>query len=274
MTICNWKYPLDPVVPAPIVEVGGPLNYVVVRPVQYGKGYRRHAHRHRYGQLIYATKGLIVVKTLLGVWMIPSGRGVWIPPMQEHSVDFLSDTEMYNVHLDAEHSLELPKRCCTIQVPAVLKETAQYAATLTSSETDKFARAITMLIVRIISEAIVAPLTVPMPADKKLQRIYTALMSDPADNRSIEEWGGVVGLGARTLSRILKRETGMTFRAWRQQIRLLISIDKLCKGEPVTSIAFDVGYSDISTFITSFRRSFGNSPKAFFHYGTIKEDAD
>ncbi len=53
----------------------------------------------------------------------------------------------------------------------------------------------------------------------------------------------------------------MTFRVWRQQIRLLSSLDRLAKGEAATTIALDVGYNTPSGFITAFRQSFGKTPE-------------
>ena len=66
------------------------------------------------------------------------------------------------------------------------------------------------------------------------------------------------------MCRHLKKETGMTFRIWRQQIRLLMSLGKLAKGEPVTNVAMDVGYNTMSAFITAFRQTFGTTPNAYF----------
>jgi AraC-like DNA-binding protein len=56
----------------------------------------------------------------------------------------------------------------------------------------------------------------------------------------------------------------MTFRVWRQQIRLLSSLERLAKGQSVTTIALDVGYNTPSGFITAFRQSFGKTPTAYF----------
>ena len=44
------------------------------------------AHRHKRGQLIYASEGVITVRTEDGFWVTPPQRAVWIAPNTVHSV--------------------------------------------------------------------------------------------------------------------------------------------------------------------------------------------
>jgi AraC-like DNA-binding protein len=66
----------------------------------------------------------------------------------------------------------------------------------------------------------IAPLASAMPRDKRIRKVVEALLSDPADNRGFEDWSRFAGASQRTLARLFQSETGMTFRAWRQQLRL------------------------------------------------------
>ena len=72
----------------------------------------------------------------------------------------------------------------------------------------------------------------------------------------------------RTLARLFDRELGMSFRAWRQQRRLLASLEMLAGGQPVTSVALDLGYDSPSAFIAMFKRALGKSPTAYLSEGT------
>jgi AraC-like DNA-binding protein len=58
-------------------------------------------------------------------------------------------------------------------------------------------------------------------------------------------------------------ETGFNFTAWRQRARLMRSLEMLAAGEPVATIAYDLGYSSPSAFISLFRRSFGHTPASY-----------
>jgi len=55
----------------------------------------------------------------------------------------------------------------------------------------------------------------------------------------------------------------MTVAEWRRRLRLLHAVRLLAEGEPVTTVALDVGYSSVSAFIAVFKRAFGATPKHF-----------
>ena len=46
----------------------------------------------------------------------------------------------------------------------------------------------------------------------------------------------------------------MSFRTWRQQLRLQKALELLAEGRPVTSVAIDLGYESPSAFIAMFRQ--------------------
>ena len=71
-------------------------------------------------------------------------------------------------------------------------------------------------------------------------------------------------MSGRTLARMFTAETGMTFGAWRQQARLLRALELMAAGQPVTTVALDVGYESPSAFIAMFRRALGVSPARYF----------
>ncbi|XEG89084.1 helix-turn-helix domain-containing protein [Edwardsiella tarda] len=56
------------------------------------------------------------------------------------------------------------------------------------------------------------------------------------------------------------QETGMHVTAWRQRRRLLHALPLLAQGDPVTSVTLQLGYANISAFVTRFRQQFGLPP--------------
>jgi AraC-like DNA-binding protein len=56
----------------------------------------------------------------------------------------------------------------------------------------------------------------------------------------------------------------MSLGRWRQQLRLAHALRLLAVGEPVTSVALDVGYDSPSAFVSSFRKTFGTTPGRYF----------
>ncbi|WP_315984086.1 helix-turn-helix domain-containing protein [Aliamphritea spongicola] len=73
-----------------------------------------------------------------------------------------------------------------------------------------------------------------------------------------------MGCSERTLARRFHKETGMTFGQWRQQARLLEALSRIASGQPIASIAQDLGYSSQSAFISMFRKALGKTPTRYF----------
>ena len=69
------------------------------------------------------------------------------------------------------------------------------------------------------------------------------------------------------MSRRFVAETGLTFAQWRQQARLLRALERIADGVPVTTIALDLGYDNVSAFIDMFRRALGTTPGRYMETG-------
>ena len=80
------------------------------------------------------------------------------------------------------------------------------------------------------------------------------LRADPADRRTLQEWGQQVAASGRTLARAFVAETGVPFGRWRTLLRLQAALPMLADGEPVSRVAGRVGYDTPSAFVAAFRR--------------------
>jgi AraC-like DNA-binding protein len=119
----------------------------------------------------------------------------------------------------------------------------------------------------LLDQLAIAPhmeLSLPLPADARLRRLCGYLQETPDDQRTLAEWALLLGASEKTLSRHFQRETGLTFRAWRQKLRLLSALTLLERGESVTTVALSCGYDSPSAFIAAFRTQFGTTPGDFF----------
>jgi AraC-like DNA-binding protein len=108
------------------------------------------------------------------------------------------------------------------------------------------------------------PLDLPMPQDKRLSKLCKALIDDPADDRTLDQFADSFNASARTLARLFRSETGMSFGAWRQQLRLMEAVRRMAAGAPVTTVALDLGYASPSAFAAMFRKSLGVPPSRYF----------
>ena len=60
--------------------------------------------------------------------------------------------------------------------------------------------------------------------------------------------------------RLFQRETGLSFRNWRQRMRLLSSLTALEAGHTVTDAALGCGADSTSAYIAAFKQLFGATP--------------
>lgn len=69
-------------------------------------------------------------------------------------------------------------------------------------------------------------------------------------------------LSERSFERHFRSETGLSFRAWRRQARLLKAVEWLSLGAPVGEVSDRLGYEGPSAFVAGFRKAFGVTPCA------------
>ncbi len=103
-----------------------------------------------------------------------------------------------------------------------------------------------------------------MPSTPTARQVAEALRADPADRRTLREWGRAVGASERTLARAFAAEAGVPFGRWRTLLRLQAALSMVAAGEPVSRVAGRVGYDTPSAFVAAFRRETGQTPGSFF----------
>jgi AraC-like DNA-binding protein len=228
----------------------------------YPKGHHIAPHRHDWHQLVYARAGVMTVSTAGGAWVVPPQRAAWLPAATEHEIRCATPVSMRTLYVAPRAAAALPAACCVVQVPPLLRELI-LASVGAPGPARRRAR-LTALILSELAAAAVAPLHLPEPGDPRVRRITEAVRAEPGDLRTLAAWSREVGASTRTLSRLFLAETGMTFRQWQRQARLLAALVKLAQRQPVTAVALDLGYDSPSAFIHAFRRALGKTPRAYF----------
>lgn len=241
----------------------------VPRPIavlvdEYESGFIDPKHSHERSQLIYATAGVMSVVTDQGSYVIPPQRAVWIPGGVTHEVHFRTPVSLRTLYVEADAHPELPAHCRVIAVPNLLRELILEAVDMPIEyDLDGREGRIMRLILDEIIATPAARLHVPMPTSPRLKRICSEILDDPARNDVIDDLASAAGCSRRTFTRMFRKETGMSFSAWRQHVRLLEATSRLAAGHPVTRVAFDVGYNSQSAFTAMFHRVFGTTPTEY-----------
>jgi len=218
------------------------------------------SHSHARGQLMGALSGLVSVGLDKHQWVVPAIHAIWIPPHWVHSVRSHGPFSGWSVFIAEHHCASLPREPRAIRTTPLLREAVRRAATWPGVDLDQAQTRIAEVIVDELAASNEESLGLPSPGDPRLVAITDALASDLSDNRRLEQWAAWAGLAPRTLSRRFVIETGMTFAKWRQQARLLRALELVADGVPVTTIALELGYDNVSAFIDMFRRALGTTP--------------
>ncbi|HEY9078934.1 helix-turn-helix transcriptional regulator [Magnetovibrio sp.] len=238
---------------------------IVIRPHDMVRGEEVPLHRHRRGQLVYAHKGLALVTTAHGAWVMPPNRAVWVPGNLDHGVKAITDTAMASLFVTPGTVANLPRTCAVVEVPKLLRELILHANGFADRYDDNGPEGrVIAVIIDMLESLKEVPLHLPMPRDARLKRIAEAIVEAPADTRNQSEWAKHYGVSVRTLARQFPEQTGMSFGQWRQQARLMAALGRLADGEPVVSVALDLGYASQSAFIAMFKKALGVTPGQYF----------
>lgn len=218
-------------------------------------------HHHARGQLIGAARGLLSVDAGSSRWVVPATHAIWIPPGVLHGLRSHGPFAGWSVYVQQGACDDLPDAPCILAVSGLLQEAVARAASWRShSALTATQERLAWVILDEIRGAPAAPLGLPMPSDARLLKIARALSDRPGDERLMKEWAAWAGIAPRSLTRRFIIETGFSFTEWRQRLRLLRSLELLAAGRPVTAIALDLGYDNVSAFIALFRRVLGATP--------------
>lgn len=222
-------------------------------------------HAHATGCLIYPAKGVVNVETAAGHWIVPAQRAVWVPAGTLHQTRMSGRVALRALMIEQPFLSDLPQAACVIGVTPLLRELILYACSEPpAADADGPARHVLAVIAAQLRELPAPALPLPIPEEPRLKRIADALLENPADNRTLEDWGRSVGASSRTLTRLFQAETSMTFRAWRQHLRVLEALRRIAQGEAVTNVALDVGFDSASAFTQMFKKVLGVTPSKYF----------
>jgi hypothetical protein len=87
-------------------------------------------HFHDRDQLVYASRGVMTVRTRDGTWVVPTQRAVWIPAEIPHTITMSGLVAMRTLYLKPRLAKGLPRDCCVINVSSLLKELILHACTV------------------------------------------------------------------------------------------------------------------------------------------------
>lgn len=216
-------------------------------------------HRHDEPQVVYASAGVLEVTAADGTWFTPPTRAIWIPAGVVHRWLVHGSSTVHLVGLPGRPPVP-GHRPGLLLVTPLLRELIKVA---TAGPTDTPAGRRLLGVLRDQLTLTPGPPTMlPRLTDDRLRALADLVQRALAHPEPLDRLGRRIGCSSRTLSRLFRAETGMTFPQWRSQLRLHQATLLLAEGRTVSQVAAACGWSSPSAFITEFRRAFGTTPGA------------
>ncbi len=223
-------------------------------------------HTHSRHQLMYSQRGVIHVSTPTGSWILPPTRSIWISGGTPHALLVKRSVELIILWVDPD-APGAPRwtGCNVVSVSPLIRE---LLGVCSEQPWDYPPASRSSRLAQVLLEQLEvheqAPLELPELSDPRAERVAAMLRADPADRRSLAELASAAGASHRTIERLFATEARMSFGRWRVRNRMITALELLAHGESVSNVADAVGYEAPSSFIATFRDSFGTTPTAYF----------
>ena len=222
------------------------------------------SQQSEHGRIIYVRVGVIAIITEKGRYLVPPGQAIWLPATVYYQLvaATASNIVSYSLHEKTQYSFNVTTTVLAIDdfLKKIFNETIR--PNVMAFSVSAFHHLCHLLLNRL---AYANPLSLFLPAlaDERLLAITRKQQKFPALKTDLIAWGKFVNASPRTLSRLFKKETGMTYSQWKQVMLIHIAIIQLSLGESIIVIAKNLGYESSSAFIYMFKKHMKVTPS---HY--------
>lgn len=230
-----------------------------------GKGTRNETHSHWRAQLFHIVSGSVTVETDRGSFVVPPERALWMPSRIRHATNYHQETVLRYLYFRPDAVAHLPCTPSVIRLSPLLRELIlAFMAYPREASAGGPAGRLAAVILDQLAAGRATPLHLPMPGSDRLRRAVADLVADPALSEGLGDVARRAAMSERSFERHFRSETGLSFRAWRRQARLMKAVEWLSLGAPVGDVADRLGYEGPSAFVAGFRKAFGVTPGRYF----------
>ena len=228
----------------------------------YAPGSVVSEHCHGSDQFVYATRGVMEVRSDQSMWLIPPSFALWVPAGTLHRVGMPGAVSMRTLYIRPGLVRRLDRSCAVLSVSPLLRELVLEVVRIGQLRLKNLEHCtLQSLITLHIARATSIPTVVRMPKDLRALNAATRILNSLVESPSLQTVCREAGVSTRTLQRLFRNDIGIDADSWRQQVRLTRSVELLVGGCSVKQVAFSVGYNQPSAFVAAFRRAFGVTPK-------------
>lgn len=229
--------------------------------MDYPSGFTSGFHTHGKPQLIYAISGVMHVETDHAVYVLPPSMALILPQDVEHAITMEGAVAMRQLFLHQVGAGAHLSQTRVLSVTPLLRELLlSICAEPTDWNLEGRMSHVAALILDEISRVATLPTQLLLPKDPRALTVARHILADPGGAETLEDlaqWGGA---SARTIERLFRTETGLSFGQWRLHARLNAGFVGLLTNRNIANVAAEVGFSSQSSFGVAFRRCFGLTP--------------
>jgi AraC-like DNA-binding protein len=241
-----------------------PHEQLIIKKTYMPASYVDDYHSHPWHQIVFPLTGLLQSNIGDKCAIVPHNAMLYIPANTEHKSVAVTDTQFFAVYLNPNEMVQYggePKSC--LVTPFIRELILVLFDKNTVQQSDSNITHLLMVLRDQISIAGSHDIPLLIPTDKRLLSIFTQLKQQPDLLFTLKEWAQKVGASERTLSRICAKEFDQSFSLWRQNIRLVLSLQLLDSKRSIQDIALELGYSSDSAYIFAFKKLFNQTPSKY-----------
>lgn len=221
-------------------------------------------HHHSWHQLLYAVEGVLVVDLVGERYFVPPEQAIWLPASCQHSVYSEYGADLKSLYIDSSYPLLGCDKASVLHMTALVRELILAAAEFEPEyPLQGYENDLVQLILQSLARLKRESRYLPWPVSEDLILLCNRLYREPDNIETSAQLADFMATSVRTLDRRFRRETGMSLKQWRLQLRLMQAIELLNTDQSITGIALELGYSSASAFIYMFREQLGISPAQY-----------
>lgn len=243
-------------------------------------------HKHKALEIILCTEDIYTVSVGDEVFKLHEGDIIFIPPMEVHSIVapekgerfiMLFDTMFFDYFNSKKEILELFSHTRVIGINsdshlypfvfASLNKMIQlYFSYNRMNEIEIYSELLKIISLMCHSSEVSGSedlLATHSEIYNKFIRVLTYIETNYAEDMNLENVAKSVGFSKYHFSRLFKQYTNSTFYDYLCTKRILESKKLLASNTPVTDIAFQVGFNNLTTFCRCFKKYEGCSPTQY-----------
>src|SRR5262249_34235295 len=146
------------------------------KATDYPAGWHIHPHSHSKHQLIYAVRGVMVVRAEAGRWVVPPTRGIWMAAGMVHEIHCIGEVHMRSLLVAPKAAPKLLHGTQAVGISPLLRELVRAAMAVRQpcAANSRDGRLLRLLLDELRTLPVL-PLHLQMPVDPRLLHICGTL---------------------------------------------------------------------------------------------------